>query len=141
MHTLAEAKVGGRLGSMATMGMKSVKIKAYLQGAHAAVTTKSLPPILIELPKGDTIENYVLVVMDGKSDRREIEVGSAGGVVGAKTGIRAEAIQKTTSKPLGGNKFNLVTETLKKGDYIIYVEGSADSIKHVAGRGYDFTVE
>ena len=40
---------------------------------------------------------------------------------------------------LGGNKFQLGTETLKKGDYIIYVVGSADFEKGIYGRGYDFT--
>ncbi|PYU18300.1 MAG: hypothetical protein DMG32_26395 [Acidobacteria bacterium] len=35
MHTLGQAKVGGRLGSALTYGIKSVKSKAYLQGQTA----------------------------------------------------------------------------------------------------------
>jgi hypothetical protein len=141
MHTLAQAKVGGRLGAAFTYGVKSVKAKAYLQGQHSSVIVSPTPSIVVELPKDDTIDNYILVVMDEKSDRRELEVGSVGGVVGGKSGVRAEAIRHTAPKPLGGNKFNLSTDTLKKGEYILYIVGSADSIKGIYGRGFDFTVE
>jgi hypothetical protein len=141
MHTLAQAKVGGRLGSALTYGIKSVKSKAYLQGAHSSVIVSPSPAIIVELPKGETIDNYMLVAMDEKNDRRELEVASAGGIVGGKSGIRAEAIRRTSSKALGGNKYNVTTDTLKKGEYILYIVGSADSIKGIYGRGYDFTVE
>ncbi len=142
VHTLGQAKVGGRLGSAFTYGIKSVKEKAYLQGAHSSVIVGLSPTIELELPKDDTIDNYIVVRMDGKGDRRELEVGSMGGIVGSKSGIRAEAIHKTNSTPLGNNKFKMtVSEPLKAGEYIIYVVGSADSIKGVHGKGYDFTVE
>jgi len=140
IHTMGQSKVGGRLGHDLTLKMKSVKEKAYLDGPHSTIVASSSPVIEIDLPKGDTIDNYVLVQMDGKSDRRELEVESRGGIVGGKNGIRAEAIQKTHVTPLGGNKFQLGTETLKKGEYIIYVVGSPDSVKGIYGKGYDFTV-
>ena len=141
MHTLAQAKVGGRLGSAFTYGIKSVKSKAYLEGSHSSVIVSPSPRILVELPRDESIDSYILVALDGKKDRRELEVASVGGIVGKKSGIRAEAIQRTSSKPLGGNTFNLMTDTLRKGEYIIYVVGSADSIRGIYGRGYDFTVE
>ena len=141
MHTLGQAKVGGRLGSALTYGIKSVKSKAYLQGQHSSVIVSPTPAIIVELPKDETIDNYILVEMDGKGDRRELEVASVGGVVGGKTGVRAESIRHTASKPLGGNKFNLATDTLKKGEHILYVVGSGETIKGIYGRGYDFTVE
>lgn len=140
VHTMGQSKVGGRLGSDLTLGVKSVKEKAYLDGPHSTIVAGSSPVIEIDLPKGDTIDNYILVQMDGKSDRRELEVESRGGIVGAKNGIRAEAIRKTSVTPLGGNKFQLGTDPLKKGEYIIYVVGSPDSIRRIYGRGYDFTV-
>lgn len=142
MHTLGQAKVGGRLGAAFTYGIKSVKSKAYLQGQHSSVIVSPMPEITLELPKGDTIDNYMVVQLDGKDDRRELEVGSQGGVVGAKSGIRAEAIRRTSAIPLGGNKFKLkVDSSLKRGEYIIYVVGSADNIKGIYGKGFDFTVE
>jgi hypothetical protein len=142
MHTLGQAKVGGRLGSAFTYGIKSVKSKAYLQGAHSSVIVSPNPFIELELPKGDTIDNYIVVQLDGKDDRRELEVGSFGGVVGGKSGVRAEAIRKTVATPLGSNKFKLAVDApLKRGEYIVYIVGSADNIKGIYGKGFDFTVE
>jgi len=141
IHTLGQAKVGGRLGRELTLGVKSVKEKAYLDGPHSTIVASSSPVIEIDLPKTDTIDNYILVQMDGKGDRRELEVESRGGIVGGKNGIRAEAIHKTYVTSLGGNKFQLGTDSLKKGEYLIYVVGSPDSIKGIYGRGYDFTVQ
>jgi hypothetical protein len=141
IHTMGQSKVGGRLGHDLTLKVKSVKEKAYLDGPHSAIVAGLNPAIEIDLPKGDTIDNYILVQMDGKGDRRELEVESRGGVVGGKNGIRAEAIRKTSATPIGGNKFLLSSWTLKKGEYIIYVVGSPDSIKGIYGKGYDFTVQ
>lgn len=142
MHTLGQAKVGGRIGNALTYGVKSVKQKAFLNGRTAPATTGASPQITIALPKGETIDNYIVVQMDQKGDRRELEVGSAGGLVGAKTGIRAEAIQKTTAEPVGPNTYKLVLDaSLKPGAYIVYVVGSADRVKEIYGRGYDFDVE
>lgn len=142
LHTLGQAKVGGRLGSSLSFGIKSVKSKAYLQGQHAAIIVSRNPNIEMELPPGDSVDNYILVVMDAKGDRRELEVGAAGGAVGAKQGIRGESIIKTSSDALGGRKFKIsASQTLKSGEYILYIVGSADFQKGIFGRGYDFTVE
>lgn len=142
LHTLGQAKVGGRLGSSLSLGIKSVKSKAYLQGQHAAIIVSRSPNIEMELPPGDSVDNYILVVMDGKGDRRELEVGAAGGAVGAKQGVRAESVVKTSSDALGGRKFKIsASQPLKSGEYILYIVGSADFQKGVFGKGYDFTVE
>jgi hypothetical protein len=53
------------------------------------------PVIEIELPANESIDNYVVVEMDDKGDRREIEMGSVGGTVGEKVGIRADRIVRT----------------------------------------------
>ena len=142
LHTLGQAKVGGRLGHEATLGFKSVKWKAYLQGRHAPLVAGSKPNIEIELPPNDTPDNYIVVRMDEKTDRREVEVSSGGGTVGAKTGIRAEDVMKTSYEPLGGRRFKIsVHKELKSGEYILYVVGSAHYEAGVFGKGYDFTVE
>jgi len=84
----------------------------------------------------------VLVRMDAKEDRREIEVAATGGVVGGKAGIRAESIVPTAATPLGSNQFQLTASTrISRGEYIVYVVGSADTMKGIHGKGYDFTVD
>ena len=41
---------------------------------------------------------------------------------------------------LGGGKYQLGTNPLKSGEYMIYIIGSPDTIKEIYGKGYDFTV-
>jgi hypothetical protein len=142
LHTIGQEKVGGRLGSKVTLGVKSVKEKAYLQGQHASIFSNPRPEIEIELPPNNTVDDYILVDMDGKGDRRELEVASGGGAVGHKSGIRSDRIIKTSYEPLGGRLYKIsLAKSLKQGEYILYIVGSADYEKGIFGRGYDFTVE
>ena len=142
VRTIGEQKVGGRLGHAVTMGIKSVKNKAYLQGQHASLIASRKPVIDIELPANDNIDNYIIVEMDDKGDRREIEIGSSGGTVGEKVGIRADRIVRTSATPVGGRRFRVSpVNELKKGEYILYSVGSADFSHGVYGQGYDFTVQ
>ncbi len=99
LRVIGEQKMGGRLGHTLTMGIESVKNKAYLQGQHATVIGSRTPVIEIELPANENIDNYIVVEMDDKGDRREIEMGSVGGTVGEKVGIRADRIVRTSAAP------------------------------------------
>ena len=142
VRTIGEQKVGGRLGHVATFGIKSVKNKAYLQGQHASVIASRKPVVDIQLPANDNIDNYIIVEMDDKGDRREIEMGSVGGTVGEKVGIRADRIVRTSATPVGGRHFKISpVKEMKKGEYILYSVGSADFPHGVYGQGYDFTVQ
>jgi hypothetical protein len=142
VRVIGEQKVGGRLGHIATIGIKSVKNKAYLQGQHAPVIASRNPVIDIELPANENIDNYIVVLMDDKGDRREIEMGSGGGTVGEKVGIRADRIIPISATPVGGRRFRITTvKELKKGEYILYSVGSADFPHGVYGQGFDFSVQ
>ena len=142
VRTIGEQKVGGRLGHTVSLGIMSVKNKAYLQGQHASLIASRKPVIDIELPANDNIDNYIIVEMDDKGDRREIEMGSVGGTVGEKVGIRADRIVRTSATPVGGRRFRVSpVNELKKGEYILYSVGSADFPHGVYGQGYDFTVQ
>jgi len=142
LRVIGEQKVGGRLGHEVTLGIKSVKNKAYLQGQHASVIASRTPVIEIELPANESIDNYIVVEMDDKGDRREIEIGSVGGTVGEKVGIRSDKIARTSAAPLGGRRYRITSvQELKKGEYILYSVGSADFPHGVYGQGYDFSVQ
>ena len=142
VRTIGEQKVGGRLGHAVSFGIMSVKNKAYLQGQHASLIASRTPVINIELPANDNIDNYIIVEMDDKGDRREIEMGSVGGTVGEKVGIRADRIVRTSATPVGGRRFKVSpVKELKKGEYLLYSVGSADFPHGVYGQGYDFTVQ
>jgi hypothetical protein len=142
LRVIGEQKVGGRLGHEVTLGIKSIKNKAYLQGQHASVIASRNPVIEIELPANESIDNYIVVEMDDKGDRREIEMGSVGGTVGEKVGIRSDKIARTSAAPLGGRRYRITSvRELKKGEYILYSVGSADFPRGVYGQGYDFSVQ
>ena len=142
VRTIGEQKVGGRLGHAVSFGIMSIKNKAYLQGQHASLIASRMPVVDIQLPPNDNIDNYIIVEMDDKGDRREIEMGSVGGTVGEKVGIRADRIVRTSATPAGGRRFKVSpVKELKKGEYILYSVGSADFPHGVYGQGYDFTVQ
>ena len=63
-HALGQAKVAGRLSSALTYGVKSVKQKAFLSGPTAPITSSTSPVTTISLPKGETIDSYIVVQMD-----------------------------------------------------------------------------
>jgi hypothetical protein len=142
VRTIGEQKLGGRLGHTVSLGIMSVKNKAYLQGQHASLIASRKAVIEIELPAKDNIDNYIVVEMDDKGDRREIEMGSVGGTVGEKVGIRANRIVRTSATPVGGRRFRVTpVKELKKGEYILYSVGSADFPRGVYGQGFDFMVQ
>jgi hypothetical protein len=142
VRIIGEQKVGGRLGHTVSLGIMSVKNKAYLQGQHASIIASRKPMLDIQLPPNDNIDNYIIVEMDDKGDRREIEIGSVLGTVGEKVGIRADRIVRTSATPVGGRRFKVSpVKDLKKGEYILYSVGSADFPHGVYGQGYDFTVQ
>jgi hypothetical protein len=142
VRIIGEQKVGGRLGHTVSLGIMSVKNKAYLQGQHASIIASRKPMLDIQLPPNDNIDNYIIVEMDDKGDRREIEIGSVLGTVGEKVGIRADRIVRTSATSVGGRRFKVSpVKDLKKGEYILYSVGSADFPHGVYGQGYDFTVQ
>jgi hypothetical protein len=142
VRTIGEQKVGGRLGHAVSLGIMSVKNKAYLQGQRASLIASRKPVIDVELPADDNIDNYIIVEMDDKGDRREIEMGSVGGTVGEKVGIRADRIVRISATPLGARRFKVSpVKEMKKGEYILYSVGSADFPHGVYGQGYDFTIQ
>jgi hypothetical protein len=49
---------------------------------------------------------------------------------------------RISATPLGGQHFKITpVSSLKKGEYILYVVGSADFPHGVYGHGFDFTVQ
>jgi hypothetical protein len=139
VRSLAQAKVVGGLGKNLSLGIKSTKTKAFLQGRHANAYAGSYPTILLQLPAGDSVDNYVLVRMARKGDRRELEVAPAG--ASGRVGLRTESAIRLSFQPLSGRRYQLTpAKRLKRGEYLLYILGSADANKGIYGKGYDFSV-
>lgn len=142
LKTLASAKVAGRLGHVVTFGIKSVKTNAYLVGPSAKTRMKDTSPIFyMRLPEGFSIDEVVLVSLYAKPDRRELEVSAQSGIVGSKQGLRMEVMKPFETQELAPRTYKIATSILGKGEYFFYLIGSADAIKGVQGKGYDFGIE
>ncbi len=137
--TLAQAKGGGDLSRV--LKGKSVKAKVFLEGAFSEVTTGSTPNLEIELPEGDSIDDYLLVRIDPKGTRREIEVTFVGGTAAVKTVFPLGGLIAGTSVVVRPGLHKLTfASPLPTGEYMLYVLGSADFAKGIYGKGYDFGV-
>jgi hypothetical protein len=100
----------------------------FFHGQHSKAIAGQTPEIILELPKDGRIDNYKILQLEGKEDRRTLS---------KKTAIIA---MRTAS--LGENRFKIIPENpFKPGEYVIYVMRSYDLARNVVGRGYDFTVE
>lgn len=142
LKTMASAKVAGRLGHHLTLGIKSIKTNAYLIGPSAKTRVKDTTPVFyVRLPESYSIDELVLVSLYAKPDRRELEVSAQKGAVGAKQGLRMEVIKPFETQELSPRLYKIATSIIGKGEYLFYLVGSADSIKGIQGKGYDFGVE
>jgi len=125
-------KAGGGLGKVV---LKKPRTLAYLVGPAAETRIKDSAPIFyLRLPDGKPIEEVVLVAMDHKADRRELEMGTAGPK-------QAEARRQFDYLEVGPSLFKLTTTKLSKGEYLFFQLGSAEPPKGIYGRGFDFGLD
>jgi hypothetical protein len=94
----------------------------------------------------------VLIKLNKKSDHREFQVGSFGGVRGGKSGVQKDKVVPFKSEHLGIRTYKLtLDEDLKPGEYAFFMgtgqsatmsgaHGGNRSGGVAAGRIYDFTI-
>jgi hypothetical protein len=144
MVTMGQAKTAGKLLNNLTGDLTTLKENAFLEGGTATTQASPMPEILVTVPKGGSIGNYILVKMNRKDDdRRELGVGTGGGVGNGRTGLSSgSAIRPIRVITRGDNVYQILPlNQLKPGQYLVYVVGSSDEQKNIYGRGYDFAVE
>ncbi|MCA1635385.1 MAG: hypothetical protein LC802_17280 [Acidobacteria bacterium] len=124
----SEPNSRGSTGGMIMNPFGKVKVRAALNGNHAQLRITNTSPVFeLGLPSDvNAADQLVLIKLNPKSDRREVEVGRAG-ITGSSMGFRKEAIVATTFeevKPLtvgGGVKYTLyrvkVVSPLPPGEY------------------------
>ena len=79
----------------------------------------------------------LLVALEKKRDRREIDMGPPG----PKPELKAAALRQFDSLEVGPRLFRLSPGQLAKGEYLFYFIGSAEPAKSNLGKGYDFGIE
>jgi hypothetical protein len=152
-EALSQAKAGGRAGAFFTDGMKAQHWDAELNGPTSKTRVKDRRPIFyLYVPDGTSADDFVLLKLTKKGDRREFQIGTFGGIGAGKSGVKR-------SKELGYDSAHVAIRTykitlnndLKPGEYAFFMGTSQSgmmSAGHVSsssggtasGRIYDFTV-
>ena len=92
-RALDQTKVGGKAGSYFTDGMRNQHWDAYVDGPHSSnIVKEHRPTFYLYVPDGSDALDYVLIVLNKKSNRREFQIGSFGGVTGGKSGVKKDKV-------------------------------------------------
>jgi hypothetical protein len=152
-QAISQAKAGGRAGSYFTYGIRGQHWDATLNGPTSNNHLKDRRPVFyFYVPDGTDASDYVLIKLEKKSDRREFQIGSFGGVSGGKSGVKKdkEIIFKAEHVGIRIYKITLDSE-LKPGEYAFFMgtgaqanmsggRVSSSSGGSAAGRVYDFSI-
>jgi hypothetical protein len=153
-QAISQSKVGGKAGSFFTYGMRNEHWDAYLNGpASTNVINDRQPVFYLYVPDGASSSDFALITLEKKSDHREFEVGSFGGITGGKSGVKRDKEVQFTAEHAGVRTYKIkLAQGLKPGEYAFFMGtgqqatmaggsmGSARSGGSAAGRVYDFRI-
>jgi hypothetical protein len=153
-RTLTQQKAGGRAASFFTSGIRSEHWDAVVEGPASANLVKDRRPVFyFYVPDGDTAADYVLLTLEKKSDHREFQVGSFGGITGGKAGIKKEKQIPFRAEHAGVRVYRVSLDSdLKPGEYAFFLGtgaqsnmsggdlGASRSGGNATGKIYDFSI-
>ncbi len=153
-RTLMQQKAGGRAASIFTNGIRSEHWDAVVEGPTSANLVKDRRPIFyFYVPDGDTAADYVLLTLEKKSDHREFQVGSFGGITGGKAGIKKDKQIPFRAEHAGVRVYKVTLDSdLKPGEYAFFLGtgaqsnmsggdlGASRSGGNATGKIYDFSI-
>jgi hypothetical protein len=152
-QALTNTKAGGKAGSLFTNGMRNQHWDATLAGPTSKnVVRERHPSFYLYVPDGSDAGDYVLIKLNKKSDHREFQVGSFGGITGGKSGVKKDKELGFKADHVGIRMYKVtLEEDLKPGEYAFFMgtgqgatmsgaRGGNRSGGSAAGRIYDFSV-
>lgn len=151
---LSKVKAGGRAGAFFTNGMRSEHWDATVEGPTSKNHVKERRPVFyFYVPDGDTSADYFLIKLEQKSDHREFQVGSFGGITGGKAGVKSDKEVPFHAEHVGIRIYKVTLDAdLKPGEYGFFLGtgtqsnmsggnmGSARSGGSAGGKIYDFAI-
>jgi hypothetical protein len=136
--SLAATKQGGKLSKVLSAGLKKPTVVAFAVGQSAKVQVKSASPTFyVRLVERAGIEEYMLVMLGPGPNRRELELGPDP----AKPVFPASALKQSQAMEVDSGLCRVSTASLERGEYLIYLLGSADEKKGILAKGYEFGVQ
>jgi hypothetical protein len=152
-QAVTNAKVGGKAGSIFTDGMRNQHWDATLNGPTSSNRVKDRRAVFyLYVPDGSSSSDYALIRLNKKSDHREFQIGSFGGVTGGKSGVKKDKEVEIKAEHVGIRTYKVtLEEDLKPGEYGFFMgSGQAATMSGAmggnrsggaaAGRIYDFTI-
>ena len=90
-QAVTDTKTGGKAGSLFTNGLRNQHWDATIEGHTSRNIIRDRQPIFyLYVPDGNDSSDYVLIKLNKKSDHREFQIGSFGGITGGKSGVQKE---------------------------------------------------
>lgn len=152
-QTVTQTKVGGKAGSFFTNGLRNQHWDAYVEGPTSKnIVRERRPTFYFYVPDGADSSDYLLIKLDKKSDRREFQIGSFGGITGGKSGVKRDKEIPFSAEHVGIRIYRItLASDLKAGEYAFFMgtgqsatmsgaHGGNRSGGAAAGRIYDFSV-
>jgi hypothetical protein len=152
-QALTNTKAGGKAGSLFTNGMRNQHWDATIGGPTSKnVVRERHPSFYLYVPDGSDAGDYVLIKLNKKSDHREFQVGSFGGITGGKSGVKKDKELGFKADHVGIRMYKVTLESdLKPGEYAFFMgtgqsatmsgaRGGNRSGGTSAGRIYDFSI-
>jgi len=152
-QAVTNTKTGGKAGSFFTDGLRNQHWDATIEGHTSKNVVRDRQPIFyLYVPDGDDSSDYQLIKLNKKSDHREFQIGSFGGIRGGKSGVQKDKEVAFHAEHMGIRVYKItLDEALKPGEYAFFMgtgqsntmagaRGGNRSGGSASGRVWDFTV-
>jgi len=152
-QAVTNMKVGGKAGSFFTNGLRNQYWDATIEGpASKNVVRERHATFYLYVPDGSDSSDYVLIKLNKKSNHREFQVGSFGGITGGKSGVKSDKEVPLTAEHMGIRTYKLTLKgDLEPGEYGFFMgTGQANTMSgarggnrsggSASGRIYDFSI-
>ena len=118
--------------------MKKGRMVGYLAGgASKNRVAEAAPTFYLRTADGKGTEDIVLVSLERRSDRRELDMGPPA----PKPEFKPDAVRQFDSLEVGAGLLRITPAALVKGEYVFFLISTAEPAKGNYGKGYDFAVE
>ena len=152
-QAVTNTKAGGKAGSFFTNGLRNQHWDATIAGPKSkTIVQESRPTFYFYVPDGSDSSDYVLISLNKKSDHREFQIGSFGGITGGKSGVKSEKGHPFHAEHVGIRIYKVTLDMdLKPGEYAFFMgtgQGNTMAGAHggnrsggsATGRVYDFSI-
>src|SRR6266436_5746011 len=152
-RAVTNTKTGGKAGSFFTNGLRNQHWDATIEGPISKNLVRDHhPTFYLYVNEGTDSSDYTLIRLNKKSDHREFQIGSFGGITGGKSGVKQDKEVGVSSEHVGIRMYKLTVDgDLKAGEYAFFMgtgqgntmagaRGGNRSGGSASGRIYDFSI-